>query len=273
MTHGIISLYPTARHPAGAPDALTDAELLSAYSVADRSATLVRANVVASLDGSATASGLSGALGAPSDKRVFDLLRQLCDVVIVGAGTVRSEGYGALRLAPEAVAWRLANGLPEHPVFAVVSGRLDLDPANDLFAAAPVRPLVLTARTAPASRRATLSEVSEVVDCGETRVEALRLVAALVERGLSQIHCEGGPTLLGTLVAADLLDELCLTTSPTLEGGVGPRISHAAASIPLQPMHLEHVLLAGSMLLSRYSRQRSSSEGQSGSGLRPAAAG
>ncbi|MEF2979133.1 pyrimidine reductase family protein [Subtercola sp. YIM 133946] len=244
------------------PGALTDTDLLALYAPAERSVPSVRANFISSIDGSATAGGLSGGglssgLGAPADKRVFDLQRQLCDVVLVGAGTVRSEGYGAMLLGPDARSWRVANGLPEHPTFAIVSGRLDLDPASDVFAKAPVRPVVLTARSAGAAKRKELERVADVVDCGETRVDAEALIAALTARGLLRVHCEGGPSLLGSLVAADLLDELCLTVSPALEGGAGPRIVTAGGkAIALRPMGLDHVLLAGSMLLTKYSRRR-----------------
>ncbi|RFA09433.1 hypothetical protein B7R54_09460 [Subtercola boreus] len=260
MSDDIIQLHPVAGHP---PSALTDAQLLALYAPASRAERHVRANFVSSIDGSATASGLSGALGGPADKRVFDLLRQLSDVVLVGAGTVRSEGYGAMRLAPDAADWRSRNGLPEHPVFAIVSGRLDLDPSSDVFAKAPVRPLVLTVssapadkRAAPADKRAALAEVADVVDCGASTVEVGPLLAALEARGLLQVHCEGGPSLLGSLIAADALDALCLTTSPALEGGDGPRIVHAGEPVPLRAMTLDHLLLSGSMLLSQYSRAR-----------------
>ncbi|RFA12732.1 hypothetical protein B7R21_10385 [Subtercola boreus] len=250
MTDDILQLYPTGASPA----ALTDDQLLTLYAPASRGERLVRANFVSSIDGSATASGLSGGLGGPADKRVFDLLRRLADVVLVGAGTVRSEGYGAMRLAPDAAAWRVANGHPEHPVFALVSGRLDLDPASDVFAKAPVRPLVLTVSSAPAAARASLAAVADVVDCGSSTLDIPTMLDTLTSRGLRQIHCEGGPSLLGSLLAADALDSLCLTTSPALEGGAGPRITHAGGALPLRPMRLDHLLLSGSMLLSQYSR-------------------
>lgn len=238
---------------------LTDADLLALYAPPDRTAPRVRANFVASVDGSATASGLSGALGGPADKRVFDLLRQLADVVLVAAGTVRSEGYGAMRLSDGAAAWRVAEGLPAQPAFALVSGSLDLDPASDVFADAPVRPIVLTVSSADAERRARLAHVADVVDCGAALVEPGAAIDALVARGLRQIHCEGGPSLLGSFIEADALDGLCLTVSPMLEGGAGPRITHRArdaAPIDLRTMKLDHVLVSGSMLLTAYSRVR-----------------
>lgn len=253
MTDGAISrLLPL---PAS-PDALSDDELIALYSAGERSGRHVRANFVASVDGSATVDGLSGKLGAPADKRVFDLLRRLCDVVVVGAGTVRAEGYGAMALDADAVAWRVANGRSEHPRFAIVSASLNLDPKGDLFAGAPVRPLILTSRAADASRRAELAQVAEVVDCGEVLVSAARIVNELVHRELPIILCEGGPMLLGTFIEEDALDDLCLTVSPTLEGGAGPRIASGGYRGGVRPMHLEHVLLSGSMMLTRYTRDR-----------------
>ena len=248
----------TLAHPApSAPGALDDAALLGLYSPVDRRSTLVRANFVASVDGAVTAGGLSGGLGSPADKRVFDLLRRLCDVVLVGAGTVRNEGYGAMRLEPDAVVWRLGHGLSEHPVFAVVSSSLQLDPQSDVFARAPVRPVVITRGDADVGRRRALETVADVVSCGDTAVDPGRMIAALVERGLTQVLCEGGPTLFGDLVAADALDELCLSVSPLLEGGTAGRISRAPhTSAALRAMTLDHVLVAGDLLLTKYSRAR-----------------
>ena len=57
----------------------------------------------------------------------------------------------------------------------------------------------------------------------DDRVDPRLAVAALAERGLQRLLCEGGPSLLGQLLAADLLDELCLTVSPTL-AGAGPQL-------------------------------------------------
>jgi len=87
-------------------------------------------------------------------------------------------------------------------------------------------------------------------------VEPQRMIDALAERGLGRIHCEGGPSLFGSLLQADLIDALCLTVSPSLEGGTGPRISHAREMMDLRSMTLDHVLLSGSMMLTQYSRDR-----------------
>ncbi len=214
----------------------------------------LRVNFVSSIDGSATHAGLSGGLSGEADKRVFEILRRLCDVVLVGAGTVRAEGYGAMQVDEASQAWRLEHGLSAHPAFAIVSASLNLDAASGIFADAPMRPVVLTVESAPAEARHALSAVADVVDCGRERVDPAVAVAALIERGLDRVHCEGGPHLFGDLVAAGLVDELCLTVSPVLEGGDGPRISAGAAPDAPVGLALAHILVEDDALLLRYTR-------------------
>ncbi|PZQ90647.1 MAG: pyrimidine reductase family protein [Leifsonia xyli] len=227
---------------------LADEQLTAALRGA---APVLRVNFVSSVDGAATRDGLSGGLGEAADRRYFELLRRVADVVLVGAGTVRAEGYGPLRVSAASAAWRSANGLTPHPVFAIVSGALDLDPDSRIFTEAPIRPVVVT--TAGHDTRA-FAEWAEVIEVGAgDRIDAEAAVAALRARGLARILCEGGPTLFGTLLAADVVDELCITVEPSLEAGQARRI--ATGSLP-QPRALElaHVLRAGSTLLLRYTR-------------------
>jgi riboflavin biosynthesis pyrimidine reductase len=151
--------------------------LLECYAIADRSKPSVRFNFVSSIDGAATADGLSGGLSGQADKRVFDILRRLCDVVLVGAGTLRAEGYGAMRLDPTSVQWRRANGLADQPVFAIGSGRLDLDAASTVFTEAPLRPVVVTIGASPHAKKEALSRVADVIVCGEARLDARSMLA------------------------------------------------------------------------------------------------
>ncbi|WP_416393954.1 MULTISPECIES: pyrimidine reductase family protein [unclassified Curtobacterium] len=239
---------------------LSDDDLLELYT-ADAVAPWLRVNFVTTLDGSATAGrdGVSGSLGGPDDLRVFDLLRRVADVVLVAAGTVRDEGYGPMALHDADVAWRRSHGLPDHPVFAIVSGSLSLEPASRIFTEAPVRPIVLTSASAAGSPAASaLAAVADVVPCSADddpdTVDPARLRDALVARGLGTVHCEGGPSFFGVLVAADLVDELTLTIDPTLEGGAGPRITHGGSN-ELRRFRPAHVLLGrDGVLLTRYVR-------------------
>jgi riboflavin biosynthesis pyrimidine reductase len=233
--------------------ALDDEQLAGCYAINDRSRQSVRVNFVASIDGAATDHGLSGGLSGQADKRVFDLLRRLCDVVLVGAGTVRAEGYGAMRLNPASVQLRRANGLPDQPVFAIVSGTLGLDPESPVFTKAPVRALVVTVGASSHVKREALSRVTDVLVCGEERLDVGVMLDAFAKRGLRQVLCEGGPTLFGTLLDADRVDELCLTISPLIEAGDAHRIVVGTLE-NARRMTLHHVLVSDGTLMLRYLR-------------------
>lgn len=207
--------------------ARSDEEWLEAYALPDRSTPRVRVNFVTSADGAVTLDGRSGALGGAGDRALMRVLRTLSDVVLVGAGTVRTEGYGGLNLPDHLTEWRRAAGLPAAPRIAIVSDSLSLDPELSVFRKAEMRPLVLTHAAAPAEARTALQSVTDVVNCGDSRVEPQRLLAELARQGLRQVLCEGGPGLFGTLLAADLVDEVCLTVSPTFVAGTAPRIAHS----------------------------------------------
>jgi riboflavin biosynthesis pyrimidine reductase len=136
------------------------------------------------------------------------------------------------------------------PVFAIVSGSLDLDPESPIFAKAPVRPIVITCERS--TGKARFSEVADVVVAGSSQVDGRLAVDALHERGLRRILCEGGPTLFGSFIEADVVDELCLTVAPSLESGDAQRIANGDA-VPRE-MTLAAVLRSGSELLLRYTR-------------------
>ena len=230
---------------------LDDEQLLSSYATVERP--WLRVNFVSSLDGAVTADGRSAGLSGAADKRLFNLFRRLCDVVLVGAGTVRDEGYGPMRVEPADAQWRLAAGRPEHPVFAIVSASLNLDPASRIFTQAPVRAIVVTIGSSPRAKRDALAQVADVIVCGADALDVDAMVAALERRGLRQVLCEGGPTLFSAILAADRVDELCLTVSPVLESGTAGRITNGALPDPLG-LSLAQVLVSDGALLLRYLR-------------------
>lgn len=230
----------------------TRAALLSRYALPDRTTPRVRLNFVASLDGAATRDGRSGGLGTAADRAVFETLRALTDVILVGAGTVRAEGYGGPLISAADADWRLAHHLAAQPPLAIVSGRLDLDPGHPSLAGAPTRPIVVTHAGSPPERRAALAGVADILICGDETVDAHLVVATLAARGLSQILCEGGPSLVGAFLEADAVDELCLTLSPVLEGGSAGRIARGGPAT--RAMRLVHAIPAGDTLLLRYAR-------------------
>lgn len=217
----------------------------------------VLVNMVASVDGAtAAADGVSGGLGTAADRAVFSALRSVPDVILVAAGTANAERYRAPRASEAVQAARRARGQAPLPRLAVVTGRLSVDLTLAAFTdPGPVRPLVLTAATAPADRRAAVAEVAEVVDVGEDTVDLARALALLAERGARTVLCEGGPSLNGALAALDLVDEWNLTVSPLLAGGASHRIVSGAPAGDA-PLRLAHVLADGDTLCLRYVRAR-----------------
>ena len=187
----------------------------------------LRANFVSSVDGAVSVDGLSRGLQTPGDNRVFAALRDLADVVLVGAGTARAEGYRTVRPAGERLRLRREFGFADALPLAVCSSALRLDPAGPMFtgAAPEARTIVLTHEAADPERRRALSKVADVIDCGASAVEPLRAITALRDRGLTRILCEGGPHLLASLGYAGLLDELCLSITPLLAGPGPGRVS------------------------------------------------
>ncbi|MDG3016618.1 pyrimidine reductase family protein [Speluncibacter jeojiensis] len=217
----------------------------------------MRINFISSIDGAVAADGLSGGLSTPGDRLVFGVLRELADVVVVGAGTVRAEGYRGAKLDADATARRVSAGRSPVPPIAVVTRGADLDPQSPLFTDTATAPLILTTAAAPADRIAALTDAgARVLLLGNDSVPAGGIMSTLAELGLTRLLCEGGPGLFGDLIAADAVDELCLTTAPVLIGGHAPRIavSSVAGRLSMRPTH--QIVDDDGTLLTRWVRHR-----------------
>jgi len=188
----------------------------------------VYANFVSSIDGIVAVPGpvesgraLSGAEEA--DRFVMGLLRGFADAVVVGAGTFR-RAAGDLwypeAICPEGgaelVNLRRRLGLREHPAFVVVTASGVIDTSQ----AALRESLVMTTPQGEARLRGLLPKGSTVVVMGQAPIAAQSMLDFLRKSGFERILVEGGPTLLGHFLEANLVDELFLTTTPRLYGRV-----------------------------------------------------
>ncbi len=216
----------------------------------------LRANMVSTVDGAvAGADGRSRSVSSQADRRVLRVLRGLADVVLVGAETARTEGLGPVRVRSALLPGREGRGQPPAPVLAVVSRSLDLDLSSRLFVDAVARTVVVTSAAGPAARRARLAQVADLIVAGSDEVDLPAALDALAARGLTRVLCEGGPTLLAAIVAAGLLDELCLTLTPSLVGGGTGRILSGAALATPYDLRLAAVLEEDGTLLTRWQRR------------------
>jgi riboflavin biosynthesis pyrimidine reductase len=215
----------------------------------------VRANMVTSVDGAVTLEGRSEGISNAIDWQLFGLQRALADVIVVGAGTARTEGYGPTRARPEFAHLRAASDQTPAPRLALVTRSGDLDPSADVFAGATPT-VVITHAGLPDDTLAALRDIAEVLICGDEDVDLTAARDALRERGLRRILTEGGPHLLGALTAADLIDELALTVTPQVVGGDSPRMVSSAPP-ERHPLTLHGVLDHEGTLFLHYRRDHS----------------
>ncbi|CAL9605403.1 hypothetical protein SUDANB108_05541 [Streptomyces sp. enrichment culture] len=236
------------------------AELAAAYAYPEPGpagpAPYLRANMVSTLDGAAQHDGRSQPISSAADMRIFGTLRALADVVVVGAETVRREGYRPARARAEFAALREAAGQAPAPAIAVVTASLDLDFSLPLFTSPLVPTLILTGAAAAPGRVAAAEQAgARVVTAGDGMgVDPARAVAALAGLGHTRLLTEGGPRLLGQMVAAGVLDELCLTVSPMLTAGDAQRIAGGPAVAVPQRFSLLSMLEQDGFLFTRYGR-------------------
>lgn len=170
-------------------EALTPSDLSAHYPV-PRGA-WVRANLVVSLDGMVTIGGRSGALSTSHDRAIFRYLRATSQVILVGKGTARAEGYRDAALDDAHLHLRADVGI--------------------------TRPLEIAVATRHPSKSTTgpIREIDlRAVEEGASLAELLGLDLTLP----GGILLEGGPHLLGWMLAHSLVDEVCLTLRHLLVG-------------------------------------------------------
>ncbi len=181
----------------------------------------LRANFVSTLDGSAVGpDGVTGSINTTADNRIFVLQRELCDAVLVGAGTARIEGYGLIKPT---------GTRPVPPPLVVVSASAAppaglLGPRGDrgrgiLVTCAAAGDAAITAA------RGALGE-HDLWVMGRDGVDLESLLDRLAQDGMPHVLAEGGPTLFASLLAAGVVDELALTLVPRAVGGPGIRVTH-----------------------------------------------
>ncbi|PKQ18111.1 MAG: hypothetical protein CVT68_05050 [Actinobacteria bacterium HGW-Actinobacteria-8] len=196
---------------------------------------VVRLGMIASADGRASgADSSSGSLNGPADHRILQLLRAQADVVLVGGATARSEHYKDVSVPVSTAA---------QPDLAIVSRDGKIPAGLD-----PQRTWLVTTSHAPAALSPPLP-ADRVIIAGDDSLDAKALIATFATRGISKILCEGGPTVASWLLAANVVDDICLTRSTVLAGADQP----AVPPIP-RCFALTHRLEGGGFTMERWIR-------------------
>jgi riboflavin biosynthesis pyrimidine reductase len=191
----------------------------------------VALNMIATADGRAAIGGRTRPITNRADYELFRALRSRADAVLVGAGTVRAEGYG-----------------PMEQLAVVVSRRVALDPQCGLLRAPGNRVLVLTP-----SADATLPPTAAHVDYLREADMAVALQRLRTEHGVHAVVCEGGSDLNASLLPAGLVDELHLAIAPKLAGGPDPLTILSGPSLePPLELTLRALHESGGYLFARY---------------------
>ncbi len=224
-------------------------ELADLYAYPETTRPWVRTNFVASVDGAVQdVRGVSGDLGGEPDLAVFRVLRSLSDVVLVGAGTARAEGYKPI--LADSIHESLRQGRQRVPLLALVSRSLDIP---EVLVAPGT--MVITTESSPAQARHELAQSIDVVVAGDSEIDWPAVLDSFAARGLNRVLCEGGPELHGSLVERDLVDEACVTVAPHLIGGPAKRVTEGASAVD-RPLRLGHVFQDDQVLLTRWVRDR-----------------
>ncbi|HZO36721.1 MAG TPA: dihydrofolate reductase family protein [Solirubrobacteraceae bacterium] len=207
----------------------------------------VTAVMISSADGHATVDGRSTGLGHPADRALLRSLRAGVDAVLVGPGTIRAERYANLLDAGPRAA-RQASGWASLPTIATISRSGDVPWDVGLFEEPEARVVVFT--DAVITPPPTAAQVMVV-----QRTALTEVLAHLHDRlGVRAVLCEGGPTLLRALAAADLIDTLFMTIAPLLTAGDGPAALSGSELDPPLRLALAAVYGAGDHAFLQYQR-------------------
>jgi riboflavin biosynthesis pyrimidine reductase len=194
--------------------------------------------MVASIDGSIAVEGTSAKLSSPTDIAVLTRLRFLADVIVVAAGTVRDEGYGAPRKPGQRIG------------VVTRSGQLDYD--GEIFAGGSG--FVITSESGAPAVPAGV----DVIRAGGDEVDLTAAIARLadVTDRFDYVQVEGGASLNGAMFDADLIDEINLTTSPATFGGPGPRLATGSPAHSHRYEVAQLAIDAESFVYTRWLRRR-----------------
>jgi len=169
----------------------------------------VTCKAAVSLDGKVAAAGGDARwISGEESRALVHRWRSWVDAVVIGGGTLRQDDP---LLTVRAVEGR-------DPARVVLSREAQLPPDAQLFNSRG-GPVMVIAEAPDPTVAATLRDRGVDVVTADGLSGALRLLA---EKGLLDVLVEGGPTLIGALLSAGLVDRLALFVAPLIIGRGAP---------------------------------------------------
>jgi 2,5-diamino-6-(ribosylamino)-4(3H)-pyrimidinone 5'-phosphate reductase len=178
-------------------------------------------NMVSSVDGKATtyAGKLTG-LGSRPDRLLMKRLRSQFDAVLVGGSTLRQDAF-IPTIPPELIAERQKNFSQSQPFGIVISNSGNLPKEHRFWEAGKELRIVLTGENTLVA--SWLHEKANVIRFPiiDNQIDLKQILSILFEKlSIKRLLIEGGPSLNYALIAQGFADELFLTLSPHIVGGM-----------------------------------------------------
>ncbi len=221
-----------------------------------------RTNMVTTVNGAVEVGGVSRPLSSGADRKTFQVIRAFADAVVIGRGNAIAEGYTSLAAPnlPEEIPMATAAA----PKLVVVARSLDG------LATAPLagsdKQVVIATSAARRDEAEHLAQSFKVepsfLFLGESEIEMGLLRSTLSDLGYRSVVCEGGPTLLGLLLAGGAIDEICLTITPLAAPSHHGGPFGAGGGFGLIQLKLSSVLEEDGTLLYRYGLRTGDRPGQ-----------
>jgi len=230
--------------------------------MSNRSGLHVIANFAMTADGKvSTRNWTPSGFGSPMDRKRLQEIRVRADALMVGRKTAEIDHMVLGISRPELRRARKLAGKPPEPLRVLISGQARLNPQMKIFSAMH-SPLLIFTAVPPSLQIQKLLPKGVIVRTLPEQEFSLKKILRILSRHykVRTLVCEGGPTLMRSLLEADVVTEVSLTITPLVFGGYdAPSLSGLPGSFFTRPLdfRLKSMDVVGKECFLTYQRKRS----------------
>jgi len=156
------------------------------------------------------------------DKRRLVEIRAKCDAVMASAKTIAADNMTMGLPAEELRAARREKGMEPYPTRVLLTNSGRLSPDLRIFTKDFSPIVIFSTELMPVEVRHSLAGKSALHLHRGKRVNLREMLRTLrAEHGVKRLVCEGGAQIFRALLEANLVDELYVTITPRIFGGIG----------------------------------------------------